>query len=357
MKGLLRRWAERTADGYAKKLFDPRGTYTHETVPRRDKTAFNMVRAAQTAYSLRDAWHGSYDTVLRSCFLRRHPLAPDEIGVVCQRGLGDVYIVSALAHEIKASLGARSISLFVMPRYAFIPAIFPSVDKIIGIPAAINIYKLGSYQLAKGSLFYGHFPEMSLLNFAGRNGVNFLDCYKTLFHLPEDCSLQAPALPGETELEEAGQLLSKLNAPPGRTVILCPDTVSVALSGDSTPKEFWNTVSSELGRAGFKVLTNAGPQSWQVEGTEMIDIPLRLFRAVALTAGHVTANRSGICDLISDLDIKLVVLYPKINFFGGPVIKGTSLRKMNLSQSALEMEIDLNDVDGLTRSITSYLGT
>jgi hypothetical protein len=277
---------------------------------------------------------------LRSKFLANNPLSQASIGLVPQFGIGDIFLVSALAGHVKRNFRAEKIRVLVREKHLFIPRLFESIDEIVCVPNAIDIRKIGEYEPQLGKYLYAHFPGLSMLEIVGRKGVTFGDCYKAILRVDENSPFDISRQPTRPELDKSIELLKRVGAVPGQTVVICPSAVSTS-PYDRTPREFWGQLARSLEQAGLSIVVNRDPKE-QVRSDEFtsVAVPLELFRAYVYSAGYMVATRSGLCDLVSDLELNLAVVYPYIIWHGGRLIDGAGLQVMGLNTTAFELVLE-----------------
>lgn len=310
--------------------------------------------AAITAWRVAEATQQVRDQRNEERLIRRqHPIGSDEWAIYCPCGIGDTFFACGLAQAVLKKHGGHSMVAFVKPQHEFIPSLFPSINRSFVVPSGLRLEKLGSPKLRRGSLFRAYF-SLHLANMVGYKSITLLDCYRSLFDLSPDARLETPRPPSPAELQKASDDLKARGATPGRTAILCPDAVSTSQLY-TISSAFWERLASQLSRAGWSVMTNLGPGTQCISGTIGVQLPLRDVRAYVTAAGAVVSNRSGLCDLICDLDIALSVLYPAGRWYGGPLLQSSGLRAMGISQSAQEMEISGENEAELVSTIASHL--
>jgi len=178
--------------------------------------------------------------------------------------------------------------------------------------------------------------------------LNFLEANKLMFRLPLDSKPLKPKI-NKSQKKEVLDMFNRMDLPVGKTVILCPHANAVDTKIICT--DFWNKLSKSLNKKGLTICVNMPRNDLYLENTIPINFPLRMAIQVAETAGYVISIRSGFCDLISSAKSKLNVLYP----YDAKFFERFSLKKMNLSDSAFEYEINkYSNEDELIKDIISY---
>lgn len=282
------------------------------------------------------------------------PVRPHDWAFVCGYGIGDTYMACGLAQAIINTHGGDSLIVFTKPQHHFIPSLFPGVTRSFIVPPHLQAANLGSPYFSQGKLFHAHFSPSNLMNLMGYKGITLLDGYRALFNLPLDVPVQPPTPPDISSVKEAKTALSEIGAVAEKTVILCPDAVSTNHLS-RIPMQFWSDLALGLTQKGWTPITNLGPTTECIPGTKAVPIPLPKFRDYAVAAGWVVANRSGLCDLIADLNVKQTVIYPDGRWYGGSILDSSSLNAMGLSDHADELKINGNNSDDVLQTIFSNL--
>jgi hypothetical protein len=277
---------------------------------------------------------------------------PDVCVLVAQHGIGDHYIVAGFAeavarrHKVKVWLAGRR-------DLAFVADLFPSVGRYLHWPDHMNAESIMTVMPGGGRYYFAHFPRMDLVRAVGFNDFHFLDAYRVrLFLKPED-ELSAARLPKVEELAHAHEFLAKHDCPAGRTVILNIDARTTALGG--VDARFWPLLAAAFRAHGLHPFINIGPTTRLVEGLRGTAFPLGDYRAIVTAAGAVCTVRSGVSDLVSNLPVPQIVVYPDADYLGGPLIRGTTLTKFGLAQPPLEVLARKGNVQNDVRLISQHL--
>lgn len=171
----------------------------------------------------------------------------------------------------------------------------------------------------------------------GLHGMDFAEMFRRfVFYLDENAKLEHPTFKNvDSELDK---IFSELDLHAGRTVILAPYATTLA----DMPTSFWENIAKWLLDRGFDVCTNCGsPDEREVNGTKRLFFPLNIAPQLIERAGYFIGIRSGFCDVISGAKAKKIILYDKANFFFNcSAYDYFSLRKMGLSNDAIEIEYD-----------------
>ncbi len=325
-----------------------------------DTAAAPAWRIARTIYHLvsdkDENWHR---TVRLEAFRQKYPIGPEEWALVCPFHIGDVYLYSTLAKSLLSYHGGNSVKFFTKPQHAFIPKLFPSVTDAIPVASPFNLDEIGYRDMTllgnsgdsspKGTYCKPDWGAFAL--FVGYKGINILDGFRVILGLPPDAELEMPRAPSTEEMDRARQLFLDHHLDEDKAVLICPDAQTSA-NMRQIPIYFWEELAVKLKERGFQPITNLGPTTKSISGTQGVKIPLELVRPAAMVLGRVIANRSGLCDLIADLPLQLTVLYPPGRLGGGSMFDGASLKAMGLSTTALEIIVD---VDHLNTTLNAVL--
>jgi hypothetical protein len=288
-------------------------------------------------------------------FLARHPLQPEEWGIACPWGMGDLYLACAFAEAVRARHGGSGLVAFVRPEFAYIPTLFPAVSRIV--PVA-DVDSMGiqpeNLLLAQGRLFVV-FPHTSFLPVIGYKGVDFLDYLRLCLKLPLDTQPTPPRAQTADERASGQEILRRHGLHSGRTVVLAPDATSTGVAPDS----FWAALAGELKRGGYDVAFN-NPRHTRtpIESAVSLDVPVANFLAVAEEAGWVISARSGLCDLLAHASAKLTVVYPdeSDNPRRQQLTSGFSLVRSGLRPDAEEVVFSHRSADEIIQRICGQEG-
>ena len=182
----------------------------------------------------------------------------------------------------------------------------------------------------------------------GLHGMNFKEMFRRfVFYLDENARPVHPLFKNvDNELDK---IFGEMNLHAGKTVILAPYATTLA----DMPASFWENVAGGLLEQGFDVCTNCGsPDEKEVTGTKRLFFPLNIAPQLIERAGYFVGIRSGFCDVISGAKAKKIILYDKANyFFNCSAYDYFSLRKMGLSDDAIEIEYDNTRISELEEEV------
>lgn len=188
--------------------------------------------------------------------------------------------------------------------------------------------------------------------FRGYKGLEFTGLFRRfVFDLPDTARPEHPVLKNaDPELEAQ---FRKHRLQPGNTAVLSPYSNTLA----DLPGTFWEQLAEALRKAGFTVCTNSsGDREPAVEGTVPVFFPLHIAPQWIEKAGYFIGVRSGFCDIISGAKAKKVILYDSQDwFYNGSAFSYFSLKKMGLSEDAVELLFDPAE-EGLCKRVMDALG-
>ncbi len=277
---------------------------------------------------------------------------PNVCVLVAQHGIGDHYIVGGFAaavakrHNVKVWLAGRK-------DLAFVADMFPAVERYLHWPDHMRAETIMASRPAAGLYYFAHFPRMDLGEAIGFNGFHFLDAYRVRLRLRPDAELTGAKLPSQDDLNRAHAFLAKHELPAGRTVILNIDARTTALGG--VDSRYWPWLAAAFRAHGLHPFVNQGPWTQLSDGLRGAPFPLADYRAIAMAAGAVCSVRSGVSDLVCNLPIPQVVVYPDADYLGGPLIVGTTLAKFGLDRPPLEILARKGNVQQDVRRISEHL--
>lgn len=273
-------------------------------------------------------------------------LQPHELGLICPCGIGDTYFVCALASEISRVNQDLAIVAIVKQQHQDIPALFPdSITRTVTFTSR-QIINSATFarQLQPGKLFFTH-PSVNFWNgkieLVGYKQFNLLDAYRFTFKLEETTPLSLPTISQDIR-QTAEQRVSNYGLPPGKTVILAPDSSSTPNLTKIRPDAdlFWQLIADKLITRGYTVTVLSNREASFLPKLPRIEFPLREAIPLVESCGWVIAARSGLCDLLATAKTKLTILYPEHQWHSGTVYSTTSLQLMGLNQSVTEIVVD-----------------
>lgn len=140
--------------------------------------------------------------------------------------------------------------------------------------------------------------------------------------------------------EYAERLFKKKGLRKGKTVILSPYAGSFV---SDMRKEEWAGIAKGLAQRGYDVCTNCNGESEKpVEGTIPFFFPYYEAVSVIEYAGGFIALRSGLCDVVSSADCKMVIIYE--TGFNAAKYEFFSLKKLGMKDIVYEYEVGTENI-------------
>lgn len=179
-----------------------------------------------------------------------------------------------------------------------------------------------------------------LIFLAGLNGIGFMDLYRAAVFQNKEFVLPVP----QWHMDEkwTNDFFDKNHLTAKKTVLIAPEASSIA---KGPGEEFWMQLVKCLNERGYTVCTNLShPNGKQITGTTGVFIPYEKIASFLNLGGFFIGYRSGLCDLISSVECRKIILYPQSTW---PIHKGLkigttidifSIKKIGLFQDVIEME-------------------
>lgn len=274
----------------------------------------------------------------------RFNIAKDEWFFISSYGIGDLYILLSLLPEFRKVHKAKKISVgIVKESHKDLFDLFPGVVDRYVVIGEKELKYCKSSGLESGKPIVIHPKDLhgsSLIQLIGYKSLNILDIYKVMLKLPMG---SIPVDPRRHYSEISGKadvLFKKNDLLSGNTILLAPDAFSYDVHHFDL--EFWKTLSSTLISKSYKVaVISHQKEIKKIRGIVPVNFPLREAIPFVEKCGFFIGNRSGFCDLISTSQAMKIILYPRIQWYSGPLIDGSSMVKMDLANGkTLEMEYD-----------------
>lgn len=270
---------------------------------------------------------------------------------------GDVYILCSLLHAFKKEHKAEKITLLTWSnKHAEIISLF-------NVDVEVKIYptpfpKLGNFlQFKKGAIInLHHFYYMKgIRRLMGYKDVTLFDVFKLLLDVPLTSQPESPTFirtPDKIQFVE--NLFTKSGLRKGRTIILAPEATTIK----EVDINFWKQLIKKFESLNYDVVLSAYKKHY----LNSLEIPVINFShkyAVAAVdyAGYFVSLRSGICDIISESTSTKIILYPKVQWFGGDLIKGASLKQLSPKNNDVlfELEYANEEVESLIHQIVDIV--
>lgn len=169
----------------------------------------------------------------------------------------------------------------------------------------------------------------------------FMDTFKKMIYdLPDEIKPEFPKL--TYQKEKILQIFEENQLEIGNTILLSPFSYSL----QSLPMTFWEDLTRELRKKGYKVAVNIGEDREEnhIPDTVTLKLDFMTIMGVMEYAGTVIGMRSGFFDITSQAKCKRVILYPKsvgqtVNW-NSTDISFCNLKVMGLCEDAFEWEVE-----------------
>jgi hypothetical protein len=278
----------------------------------------------------------------------------DEWFFIFPYGIGDFYLFLSLLTAFQKKNGVNSVSVgLVKPYQAQLLDIFEiKVKKIVFIDKK-ELQFCHCNNLNQGIPIILHpeyFLKESLYSLIGYNGLTLGDVYKIMLTLPIETIYNKPII-NQIVSNAAFEKFNKYNLTDCKNVLLAPHANS--FDEDIIPFDFWEILNYELQALGYKVLINSSNKKY-VDLKNVIAVDFSLSQAIPFVemCKIFVGVRSGFCDLISSSKSQKYIIYPKIDWYAGTFLSGSSLISMGLtSDEIIEFEIDSDSIRQIINSI------
>lgn len=263
---------------------------------------------------------------------RKHP--ESTINICPYIRSGDVYLISRFLQQDIEVNGANHIIVVSSKSLA-------RVALLLGITTEImtqeNV-RTSSEWIGFCNANNARVIDANILTRVGENlhGVNGLS-YNIMLNrmmFPELELLYKPKITQNSNYE----LLKDYTLDREKTIILSPYANTMA----EMPLEYWENIARKLIEQGYVVYTNVAGDQKPVLGTEGIEIPYENVIWCVEQCKAFIGIRSGLCDIISTADCKLLIFYKGTMSNGSTRYMLYGLRRMGLRQDKL-YEVDLEE--------------
>lgn len=206
---------------------------------------------------------------------------------------------------------------------------FPIIDKFL--------------EFKKGSLInLHHFYYMKgIRRLMGYEGVTLFDIFKLLLDVPLTSQPEAPVFARtEDKITFVETLFKNANLRKGRTILLAPEATTI----EEININFWKELIERLQKLDYDLALSA----YKKEYTHTLSIPVVNFSfkyAIAAVdyAGYFVSMRSGFCDIVSASVSPKIILYPKMHWFGGELIKAATLKQLSPENNDVLFELEYSN--------------
>ena len=195
----------------------------------------------------------------------------------------------------------------------------------------------------KPALFWGWNTKYYFRAYRKMKTISFIDYFKyDVFDLDKKDMFQHPS--GKDNAKEVSSLFAKYDLVEGKTVIIAPYAGSFI---SSISIDTWENAVKILKDKGYTVCTNCVGEEKTLHGTIRLEFDYRIAVEVLERAGGFIAVRSGLCDVVSSANAKMLVVYES-NYLASD-IEYFGIKKMGLNDKITE--IDYCEQDSFLRTI------
>lgn len=308
----------------------------------------NRLKESGFAHGLWAYFHQIKEGYAKYCYLKEK-YGQDVMILSCAlHGTGDIFFVG---QYLKAYLEREKITnyVFLLGGKAEVSAamLFPDLfdENHVEIISEIDIYNLMRFRLFTGCsrIDIRHFhhcsytPQLTTtIGLEGHRGLSMAELYLyTTLKLDHDTPRLEPVFSKNKDNITAFFKRNKLK--PGKTVVLAPYSVSAG----QLDIGFWETLTERLRENGFTVCTNSsGPNEPVINGTVSVFFKFVDAASFLEYAGYFVGYRSGLCDIISRVNCKKIIIYPHdVSYcLPGRAMKYVGLKSMRACEDVAEFE-------------------
>jgi len=271
--------------------------------------------------------------------------------LVADYGVGDHYIVAGFAAGIRQRYGLRT-WMAGKAKLAFLSGLFPAAERYLNWPDNVPPSQITERQIRGGAYFHAHFPGLELMRAVGYGNFHFLDAYRCRFGLLPGAPLTAARRPTAEQVAAAASTLRHAGLDPAELILISPEARTTPVDG--VEPAFWAGLSAELRAAGFRPLFNAGPGAVLPEGADTLSCSLEEVRPIAQACAGVCSIRSGFSDLVCDLPVPQVVIYPNASYWAGSLLQGTTFDRYDLPQPPRELVVTPASAEARARETAEH---
>jgi hypothetical protein len=187
-----------------------------------------------------------------------------------------------------------------------------------------------------------HFLGNALYSLIGYNGFTLIDIYKTLLNLPIKTKPNINLHFSPELTKNAEKRFYDYGLIPQKTIIIAPHANSV--NENFISLEFWTDIIEYCKTKNYSIAALTGDAKYLNLGMQPIDFPLSESIPFLNMCHSFISLRSGLCDLVGTAECNKIVLYPKLQWYSGSLIEGSSIKKMAIAKNNLhEIEITSNN--------------
>ncbi len=274
-----------------------------------------------------------------SIFVGQHP------------GTGDVYLQSMFLKEYISSHQITKYVFTVIGKGAQNVAKLFNIEhiEIISIEKSNQLIKFRKFVYGECDLKINvlHYHAMAsyydeyMGNLRNYRGLNFMEMMKRAVFKEGNFVVTRPK--PQPDYQYINCIYKKYSLLPQKTVLIAPYANSVS----TLPASFWEHLAKRLDQLGYRVCTNSfGLNEPPIQGTCAVALSYNDIYEFLKRSGYLICLRSGLCDLISSVECKKIILYPRQELSSimgglGTVYNYFSLNKMGLCNDAMEFEFSV----------------
>lgn len=242
---------------------------------------------------------------------------------LCARGIGDSILFCTLLAEFRKNNPNKKIKLIISDSQSSILCAFSNCyDELIALPKKQIerlIYNQAHNLYYEADNFKYIIPADAII-WLGYKNLRLLDLYRISLGLEENVK---PVFPDfEVKSANVVEFIRVHDIKENRSIILAPHSYSVS----ETSFTAWNEIVLQLKHKGYAVITNAQNGEKHLDNTISYSGSLFELCELAQYCGYVISQRSGLCDLMALLNIKLFVVYPDLESLKHYTFEGMGLK-------------------------------
>lgn len=298
--------------------------------------------------------------------LRGMYLDPGTTYFVSGSHIGDMYAIAGLAQRLKKEHGIRKFGIISTGKLKKISEMFDGIDEyLIGNKHLLDLVT----KVHMGALKTPRKVKVPGVNIAlpgllekvtTFNNYNFWDVYMCQLGLEPKTSEKYFRLPDRLP-EPSVEFLRfvKKTKEPKNSVFICPSSRAMRMTREL--KEFIRSLIRLFKKAGLKVYLNDIPDYLQdlreEPAIETVTLPITDLIHIAELFGRIIVVRSGLADILTCAETKMVVVYAQEKtqhlFNKKPYIEYFTLEPFERRAKVLEVE----SVSENIQVVTNFLGT
>ncbi|MGN0429844.1 MAG: hypothetical protein ACI4E2_07275 [Acetatifactor sp.] len=278
----------------------------------------------------------------------------DEILLFPYPGTGDIYIACGfLAQYLKKNNKRNPLFVVTKENCKRVAELFGYTNIMLIEEEAMKKILLAWQFLGKEKikikplLFWGWDTKYYYRNYRANKGLSFIDYFKyDVFGLNEIDEFKHPVY--KKDEKYLRKLFDENELTPGKTVILAPYAGSFV---SAVTINIWERIVSKLKRSGYSLCTNCFGKELPIPGTTAVQVPYSEVVNVLEYAGGFIGVRSGLCDIASRADCRMLIIYES-NYLASDY-EYFSIKKMGLNDKVQEIEY-YDEIDLLSKIVDAF---